>query len=161
MFPEDLLADARRLHALCEARGMMLACAESCTGGLVSACLTAVAGSSKVVERGFVTYTNEAKRDLLGVPPALFDAVGAVSEEVARAMADGALQAAPVDLALSVTGVAGPGASHRKPAGLVYVGCALRGEETQVSENRFPGDRDAVRLQSVGKALAMALARLS
>ena len=161
MFPDDMLSQAAALIRACEGRGLMLATAESCTGGLIAGCLTSVAGSSAVVERGFVTYTNAAKQQMLGVPPALFDSVGAVSAEVARAMADGVLRAAPVQLALSVTGVAGPGASERKPAGLVYIGCALDGAETEVAEHRFSGDRQAVRLASVAAALEMALRRLA
>jgi len=161
MFSDDLLDQAARLLEACKARGIMLATAESCTGGLIAGCLTAVAGSSTVVERGFVTYTNEAKRQMLGVPAALFDEVGAVSEAVARAMADGALEAAPVQLALSVTGVAGPGGSERKPAGLVYIGCALAGDGTEVVEHRFEGGRQTVRLACVAAALAMALGRVA
>jgi nicotinamide-nucleotide amidase len=160
MFPAELTEKARELLSACEARELLLATAESCTGGLVSGCLTAVPGSSRVVERGFVTYTNRAKHEMLGVPMPLFESVGAVSEAVARAMADGVLAQAPVSLALSVTGVAGPGASERKPAGLVYIGCALAGAATVVEEHRFAGDRDAVRRLSVEGALTLALRRV-
>ena len=112
----------------CRARGWHVATAESCTGGLVAAALTAIAGSSDVVERGFVTYSNEAKSELLGVPPATIAAHGAVSAETAAAMAEGAVARAPVDLAVSITGVAGPGGgSAEKPVGLVYFGVARRG----------------------------------
>lgn len=161
MFPSETLDYAATLLDICRERRWHLATAESCTGGLICGALTAIAGSSDVVERGFVTYTNTAKTEMLGVSEPLFETVGAVSEEVARAMADGVLTHTTVDLALSVTGVAGPGASERKPAGLVYIGCAIRGRNTVVLENRFSGDRDSVRLQSVNTALKLALDRLA
>lgn len=159
MTDRDIEAKAANLLERCAAAGVMLATVESCTGGLIAGALTAVPGSSRVVERGFVTYTNAAKHDMVGVPMHLFDSVGAVSADVAQAMAEGALRAAPVQLALSVTGVAGPGASERKPAGLVYIGCAFAGAETVVEEHRFDGGRDAVRRQSVEAALDLALRR--
>src|SRR6516225_8261649 len=113
--------------------GRRLATAESCTGGMVAARLTDIAGSSDVVERGFITYSNEAKMELLGVPKALIADHGAVSAHVARAMAEGALAHAPVDLAVSITGIAGPGGgSERKPVGLVYFGLARRGREPRI-----------------------------
>lgn len=105
-------------------QGIMIATAESCTGGMVAAALTDIPGSSAVVERGFVTYTNRAKIEMLGVLPATLDAHGAVSEEVAREMAAGALAHAPVDLAVSITGIAGPGGSEHKPEGRVCFGIA-------------------------------------
>ena len=108
-FPNELIERAERLLATCRARGLRLATAESCTAGLIAACLTEVAGSSAVVDRGFVTYSNEAKRDLLGVPDDMLMRVGAVSEEVARAMAQGALVRSDAQLAVAVTGIAGPG----------------------------------------------------
>ncbi len=157
--PSDLLELADRVLRTYGDRDLTVATAESCTGGLIAATLTAIAGSSKVVERGFVTYTNEAKSDLLGVDPALFPKVGAVSREVAAAMAEGALSHAPVDAAVSVTGVAGPGQSEKKPAGLVYVGLCRRGDAPSVQEFRFDGDRDSVRHQTVAEALK-ALLRL-
>lgn len=109
------------------ARGIMIATAESCTGGMIAAALTDIAGSSAVVERGFVTYSNAAKMELLGVHAATLDAYGAVSEEVAAEMALGALQRAPVGLSVSVTGIAGPGGSEHKPEGRVCFGCAGSG----------------------------------
>ncbi len=155
-------AEARRAAAaglleLCRDRKLMLVTAESCTGGLVAAALTEIAGSSDVVERGFVTYSNEAKRELLGVPQALLDTHGAVSEPVARAMADGALARAPqAALAVAVTGIAGPGgATPGKPVGLVFIAAARRGGETRCERNVFPGDRRAVREASVDHALAL------
>ncbi len=137
----------------------MLATAESCTGGMIAAALTDIAGSSDVVERGFVTYSNAAKSEMLGVPADLIARVGAVSEEVARAMAMGALVHAPVDLAIAVTGIAGPGGgSAGKPVGLVHFGVARRGVPTHTEHHVFPGDRDAVRRATVLRALEMLLA---
>jgi nicotinamide-nucleotide amidase len=133
--------------------------AESCTGGLVAATLTAIAGSSDVVERGFVTYSNEAKAEMLGVDPAVIAAVGAVSAEVARAMAEGALARSPAELALSVTGIAGPGgATAAKPVGLVFLGAQRRGAAAMVERHVFPGDRAAVRAATVAAAFRLARA---
>jgi nicotinamide-nucleotide amidase len=152
-----LLAEAEALLALLRARQLKLATAESCTGGLISATLTAIAGSSDVVERGFVTYSNEAKREMLGVSEESLAAAGAVSEEVARAMAEGALERSRADIALSVTGIAGPGgATATKPIGLVFIGAAGRGRALMVERNVFPGDRAAVRLASVSAAFRLA-----
>jgi nicotinamide-nucleotide amidase len=160
-FPEETLDLARRLLAGCEARGWHLATAESCTGGLIIACLTELPGSSSVVERGYVTYDNRAKGEILGVPAALFERVGAVSEEVARAMAEGALSRARVDLAIAVTGIAGPGgATPTKPVGLVHLAVARRDGPTLAARELFPGDRRAVRVASVDAALTLALAAL-
>lgn len=132
----------------------MLATAESCTGGLIAACLTEIAGSSDVVDRGFVTYSNTAKTEMLGVPPALIAAHGAVSAEVAKAMAEGAIRHSAADLAVSVTGIAGPGGgTPGKPVGLVYIGTARRGAGASSQRCRFDGDRRAVRRQSVERAL--------
>jgi nicotinamide-nucleotide amidase len=157
-FPEETLDLARRLLAGCEARGWHLATAESCTGGLIIACLTELPGSSSVVERGYVTYDNRAKAEMLGVPAALFERVGAVSEEVARAMAEGALTRAGVDLAIAVTGIAGPGgATPTKPVGLVHLAVARRGASTLHTRELFFGDRAAIRLASLDAALTLAL----
>jgi nicotinamide-nucleotide amidase len=140
------------------AGGLRVATAESCTGGLVIGCLTEIAGSSDVVERGFVTYANEAKSGMLGVPAALIGQVGAVSEEVARAMAEGALAHAPADLAVAVTGVAGPGgATPNKPVGLVHLAVARRGRPTRHERRVFAGDRAAIRTQAVDCALDLLL----
>jgi nicotinamide-nucleotide amidase len=142
----------------CRRRKWKLATAESCTGGMVAAALTEIAGSSDVVERGFVTYSNEAKMELLGVPEALLAAHGAVSEEVARAMAEGALARAPVDLAVSITGIAGPGgATPAKPVGLVWLGVAARGGAAHIERHVFPGDRTAVREAARRRALELLL----
>lgn len=161
MFDDAVLSPARDVLRRCEAVGLKLATAESCTGGLVAAALTAIAGSSRVVERGFVSYSNEAKTELLGVPPALIVKHGAVSAHVARAMADGALARSAASIAVSLTGVAGPdGGTDAKPVGLVYIGCARRGRETAVERHQFPGDRDAVRQASVVAALTLILRQL-
>jgi len=157
-FPAESLDLARRLLATCEARGWSLTTAESCTGGLIVACLTEIPGSSSVVERGYVTYDNRAKEEMLGVPAVLFERVGAVSEEVARAMAEGARARADVDLALAVTGIAGPGgATPGKPVGLVHLAVARRGGATRHAREIFSGDRAAVRLATVDAALSLAL----
>jgi nicotinamide-nucleotide amidase len=157
-FPDASLELARRLLVGCEARAWHLASAESCTGGLIIACLTEIPGSSSVVARGYVTYDNRAKSEMLGVPAALFEQVGAVSEKVARAMAEGALTRAGVDLAIAVTGIAGPGgATPTKPVGLVHLAVARRGAPTLHARELFPGDRAAIRLASVDAALTLAL----
>jgi len=137
----------------------MLATAESCTGGMVAAALTDIAGSSDVIERGLVTYSNQAKTELLAVPPALIGEHGAVSAEVAAAMAFGALQRTPADLAVAVTGVAGPGGgSAAKPVGLVWFGSGRRGGPIATESHVFPGDRAAVRLAATRRALELLLA---
>lgn len=141
---------------LCKRRGLMVATAESCTGGMVAAALTAIPGSSAVVERGFVTYSNAAKADMLGVPMAVIDSFGAVSEPVARAMAEGALAHSRAHVAVAITGIAGPdGGSPQKPVGLVHFAAARRAGTTVARHFVFSGDRDAVRAQSVDSALAM------
>ncbi len=144
----------------CKARGLMVATAESCTGGMVAARLTDIPGSSAVVDRGFVTYSNEAKHDMLGVPMALIEAHGAVSEEVARAMAEGALARSRAGIAVAVTGIAGPGGeTPTKPEGLVHFACAGEGRETVHERHEFGArGRGAVREASVQVALRMLLA---
>lgn len=157
MLPPSTLEAARGLLATLDQRGLTLATAESCTGGLIAAALTAIAGSSSVVMAGFVTYSNAAKMRMVGVSEASLAAHGAVSEVVAREMAEGALARAEVDLALSCTGIAGPGgATPGKPVGLVFIGCARRGAPSVVERHVFPGDRDAVRAATVAAALALA-----
>ncbi|WP_316976404.1 CinA family protein [Shumkonia mesophila] len=156
MFPPPLLRLAEAVLAACRAHGLRLATAESCTGGLIAGALTAVAGSSDVVERGFVTYTNESKSAMLGVPAPLIAAHGAVSEPVARAMAEGTLAHSPADLAVAVTGIAGPaGGTPEKPVGLVHLAAARRGGPTWHERYIFAGDRAAVREQTVEIALRM------
>jgi nicotinamide-nucleotide amidase len=145
---------ATRLGAALSARSLVAATAESCTGGLVAAAITDVAGSSAWFDRGFVTYSNAAKHDLLGVPLALIDAHGAVSEAVARAMAEGALAHSRADLAVAITGVAGPGGgTAQKPVGMVCFGFARRGEAASAVTRRLPGARAQVRAAAVGIAL--------
>jgi nicotinamide-nucleotide amidase len=157
-FPEPSLELARRLLAACESQKVRLATAESCTGGLIVACLTEIPGSSSVVERGYVTYDNRAKQELLGVPAGTIERVGAVSEEVARAMAEGVLERAGVDLAIACTGIAGPGgATPEKPVGLVHLAVARRGAPTLHAREVFTGDRSAIRSASVDAALELAL----
>lgn len=144
----------------CRKRGLMLATAESCTGGLVAATLVDIPGSSAVVERGFVTYSNAAKSELLGVPSQIIETFGAVSEETARAMAEGALERAPVDLTVAVTGVAGPGGgTPDKPEGLVHFACAAKGRETHHDRIEFGAiGRGHVRSRSTQHALEIVLA---
>ena len=147
---------AAEVLALYRARGWMIVTAESCTGGLIAAALTAVSGSSDVVDRGFVTYSNAAKTAMLGVPAALIAAQGAVSGPVAAAMADGALIRSDAHVAVSVTGVAGPGGgSAEKPVGTVWFGLAIRGGEVTTLRCQLPGDRDGVRAASVQQALCL------
>ena len=150
MYPQALLRSAEQVLEKCRRAGLKLVTAESCTGGLIVGCLTAVAGSSYVVDRGFVTYTNEAKQQMLGVPAGLFDTVGAVSEEVACAMAVGAIENSEGDLSVSVTGIAGPGGgTDNKPVGLVHIAVARKGAETRHQRHLFSGDRSDVRMASV------------
>ncbi len=157
MFASDLIEASAELLSWCRAAGLKLGTAESCTGGLIAAVLTEVPGSSDVFDRGFVTYSNEAKMAHLNVPESMLREHGAVSEPVARAMADGALGASRADLVVAVTGVAGPGGgTAEKPVGLVHMATALRGGTLVHSEHRF-GDigRSEVRLATVHAALAM------
>jgi len=156
VFEAETLTLAQSVLDACRARGWHIATAESCTGGLVAGALTAIAGSSDVVERGFVTYSNEAKSEMLGVPPATIAAHGAVSSETAAAMAEGAVARAPVDLAISVTGVAGPGGgSAAKPVGLVIFGLARRNGPSRTERRVFDGDRSAVRQAALRVALGL------
>ncbi len=161
MFPDDIDALARQVIDTALVRGLMIATAESCTGGLIAAALTAVPGSSAVLERGFVTYSNAAKTGMLGVPAGLIDMHGAVSEPVARAMAAGAVERSGASVSVSVTGIAGPGGgSDDKPVGLVHFGAAGPGGVCH-TERRF-GDRgrEAIRLESVRVALHLLLDRI-
>lgn len=154
MLADDVIEQAAGVLDLCRRRGATVATAESCTGGLIAATLTAVAGCSDVVDRGFVTYSNAAKADLLGVPTDLIAAHGAVSAPVARAMAEGARERAGTNLAVAVTGIAGPGGgTHEKPVGLVHLALARSGSETIQTWQIFSGDRAAVRQATVVTAL--------
>ena len=161
MFDDETLNLAQSVLDACRARNWRLATAESCTGGLVAAAFTAIAGSSDIVERGFVTYSNEAKSELLGVSPEIIAAHGAVSAETTAAMARGAVARAPVDLAISVTGIAGPGgATPTKPVGLVLLGLARRDGRCRTERHVFPGDRSAIRQAAVHRALELLDAEL-
>jgi nicotinamide-nucleotide amidase len=157
---EVLVSAVEELAAALLARGWFLATAESCTGGMIAAACTDLAGSSGWFERGFVTYSNEAKTELLGVPSPLIDQHGAVSEPVAEAMAQGAIAHSRARVAVAVTGVAGPtGGSAAKPVGTVWFGFAVDGRVTG-ERQLFPGDRAAVRAATVRHALEGLLARL-
>ena len=154
MIDENTLEQARRLLHRLKAESLRVVAAESCTGGLVTAALTHHPGSSDVVQGGFVTYSNEMKHRLLGVEIILLDRVGAVSREVAAAMAEGALARSGADLAVSVTGIAGPGgATATKPVGLVWFGLARGGHPSRTEHAIMPGDRREVREASVRRAL--------
>ena len=156
MFDPPLIQAATTLIAECRARGLTLATAESCTGGLIAGVLTEIAGSSEVLDRGFVTYSNAAKSDMLGVPPELIEANGAVSSPVAASMATGALLRSQAAFTVAVTGIAGPGGgSESKPVGTVWFGIAGREAPTLTERRVFPGDRTAVRRATVERALAM------
>jgi nicotinamide-nucleotide amidase len=157
LFPSDLLQSAQLLLADAQERGIKIATAESCTGGLVAALLTEIVGSSATVERGFVVYSNQAKQDMLGVPGDMIADFGAVSEPVARALAEGALHASRANLSIAITGIAGPGgATPMKPIGLVHFASARENRSIRHEEHRF-GDigRDQVRLEAVRVALRM------
>ncbi|MEG1933878.1 MAG: CinA family protein [Kiritimatiellia bacterium] len=161
MYDSVLRGLATKLMVLCKKAGVHLSTAESCTGGMIGAILTSVPGSSEVFEGGIISYQNHLKSALLRVPERLLECVGAVSKECAEAMASGAAEAMKTELTLAVTGIAGPGgATAQKPVGLVYISCFYRGK-LETSENHFLGDRDAVRTQTVEKALQMALTCLT
>jgi nicotinamide-nucleotide amidase len=156
MFDDLVRQQAEAVLQACRAAGKRIATAESCTGGLIAGCLTEIAGSSDVVDRGFVTYSNAAKTEMLGVSAALLEhpGPGAVSAEVAVAMAKGALQASQADVAVSATGIAGPGGgSAEKPVGLVYLGVAAKGGRAHAVRHVFPGDRGEVRHATLRAAL--------
>lgn len=154
-FDAEILRRAETVLAQARARGWHAATAESCTGGLIAGALTEIPGSSDVVDRGFVTYSNAAKSELLGVPAGLIEAHGAVSEPVARAMAEGARGRARVEVAVAVTGIAGPnGGSADKPVGTVWFGLASPGG-TRTLRRVFPGGRAEVRRATVAQALEM------
>ena len=156
MFSDELIGQAGALVALCLEKNKRIATAESCTGGLIAALLTEIAGASSVFERGFITYSNQAKQDLLSVSFTLLDTYGAVSEQVAGVMATGALRNSKADIAISVTGIAGPGGGTLlKPVGLVYIGYASAEGDSQVQQCNFSGSRCEIRYSAVSKALAI------
>ncbi len=157
MFSAELVEQAKDLLEACKAKGARVATAESCTGGLIIACLTEIPGSSAVVDRGFVTYDNGAKTDILGVPQDLFAKVGAASEEVSTAMAEGALRRSSADIAVSCTGIAGPtGGTPGKPVGYVHLACAAKGKPTLHLQRNY-GDlgRSEVRARTAADAFAL------
>jgi nicotinamide-nucleotide amidase len=157
LFPKDLIQSARLLLDDAQARGIKIATAESCTGGLVAALLTEIAGSSAVVDRAFVVYSNQAKQEMLGVPGDMIADFGAVSEPVARALAEGALHESRANLTVAITGIAGPGgATAMKPVGLVHFASARENRAIRHEEHRF-GDigRDQVRLEAIRVAVRM------
>lgn len=154
MTDSEMMQLSARLGERLVQRGATLTTAESCTGGWIAKVLTDIPGSSAWFERGFVTYSNAAKSDMIGVQPATLDTWGAVSEQVVREMAIGALQAAGADYAVSVSGIAGPdGGSTAKPVGTVWFGFASQSGSTQARVQQFTGDRESVRRQSVVYAL--------
>lgn len=161
MFPENTLEKARILISKLEKDGKRIATAESCTGGLISALITEIPGASKVFERGFVTYSNESKIDLLTVPTFFIEEYGAVSMETATAMAEGALLISRADISIAVTGCAGPdGGTKEKPVGTVFIACASKSKETICKDFLFSGTRQEIRLSSVVEALNMATLNL-
>ncbi|MFA5592101.1 MAG: nicotinamide-nucleotide amidohydrolase family protein [Micavibrio sp.] len=142
------------LSLLLQENNMRLTCAESCTGGMIAAAVTDRAGSSALFERGFVTYSNESKIEALGVSSSTIETHGAVSEETAAEMAAGALKHSHADIAVSVTGIAGPGGgSDEKPVGLVYIGIALQNRNSSIFKHIFSGDRASIRQQTLEQAL--------
>lgn len=161
MLPDAVTAAAAALLDRCKARGLLLATAESCTGGLIAGALTEIAGSSAVVDRGFITYSNAAKQELLGVPAALLARVGAVSAEVAEAMVAGTLARARADLAVAVTGIAGPGGgSDFKPVGTVHFATALANTSVEHRVERFRVEgREAIQMAAALEALQLLFAR--
>lgn len=157
-FSDDIVARAETVLQKCRAAGMTVVTAESCTGGLIAACLTEVPGSSDVVDAGFITYSNAAKETMLDVAPSLIRTYGAVSEQVALAMAQGALAESAADIAVACTGIAGPGgATPGKPVGLVHLAVATSRRDKRHRRREFGGDRAAVRAQAVAEALDMIL----
>ncbi len=149
MLNEDIYQQASTCVFLLKQRRMQLAVAESCTGGLLTAYITAIPGSSLVLDRGFVTYSNAAKIEILGVSREAITKFGAVSNEIARAMVGGVLNKSQADVAIGITGVAGPAESEAKPVGLVYVAFGLRYGVTQLNKFEFDGGRNAVRSATV------------
>ena len=147
---------AKTLYQHLKDKKMFLTTAESCTGGMIATSITDITGSSKMFDRGFVTYSNDAKQDMLGVSPDTINIHGAVSSPCANAMVLGALSNSNADIAVSVTGIAGPdGGSKGKPIGLVYIGVCIKGKEPKITECNFSGDRDSIRKQASEKALSL------
>jgi nicotinamide-nucleotide amidase len=162
MFSKPTLDRAAQALQLASQRAVRIATAETCTAGLVSSCLTSVPGASKTFERGFVLYHDSAKATGLGVPDTISRQHGAVSAEVTKGLAEGALAHSTAGISVAVTGYAGPGGGNEKnPVGTVYVAAARKGADTLVDRHVFSGDRDAVRMQAVDAALVVLLRQLS
>ncbi len=150
------------LSLLLAQKNMRLVTAESCTGGMIAAAMTDRSGSSSIFDRGFITYSNQSKSDLLGVNVQTLEIFGAVSESTAKEMAEGALRHSQADIAVSVTGIAGPtGGTDEKPVGLVYIGIAIKDKSAHVTKNLFEGDRTTIRQATVEKALELLIEKLS
>ena len=148
--------NAKALSDVLKVKELVMASAESCTGGMIAASMTDIAGSSSIFDRGFVTYSNESKEEMLGVSSSIIDMYGAVSKSCADAMVIGALNNSNADIAVSVTGIAGPsGGTEGKPVGLVYIGVCLKGREPEITECHFDGSRDEIRKSTCDKALAL------
>lgn len=159
MLPADIHDLARKVIESYAEQKRRIVTAESCTGGLIAGALTDIPGASDVLERGFVSYSNAAKIEVLGVMPDVLESYGAVSAQIAEAMAKGALEFSHADVAVSVTGIAGPGGgSAEKPVGLVHLALARRGEKVHSEQQVFPGDRSAIRRATVERALALLFA---
>lgn len=155
-FSDIISREAEAILESARQKKLKIATAESCTGGLIAAMLTAIPGSSDVFERGFVTYTNESKHQLLGVANSLFEQHGAVSEDVVKAMAEGALKHSLADVSVATTGVAGPtGGTEDKPVGLVYFAVMFKGQTAIAQKHIFKGDRHSIRLQAAKHALSL------
>ena len=162
IFPLEINNRVSGILKLCKQKGVTIVTAESCTGGLIAGCLTEVPGSSAVIEGGFVTYSNRAKMSMLSVKLDQLDQYGAVSEEVARSMAEGALGSSKADIAIACTGVAGPGgATNKKPLGLIHLSCALRKHPTLHKRCNFSGERSTIRLATVKAAFELIEAQLN
>lgn len=158
MLPSQLIDKSKELLTALKSKKMRLATAESCTGGLISTALTEIPGASAVFERGFVTYSNESKIELLTVPTFYIEEFGAVSMEVSVAMAEGALLMSKADISFSVTGIAGPdGGTEEKPIGTVFIGCAAKNKNTVFKKFTFNGNRDEIRTQAAIEAMNLAL----
>jgi nicotinamide-nucleotide amidase len=161
-FPPKVLALSEAVVKAAAEKGLQIATAESCTGGLISACLTEVSGASAVFDRGFISYSYDSKTASLDVPQETIIGYGAVSSEVARGMAEGALRHSKADIAVSATGIAGPGGgTPEKPVGLVWLGIARKSGRVYTIKNNFSGNRAQVRLQTVERALQALLQELS
>ena len=162
MFPLEINSKASSILKVCKLKGITIITAESCTGGLKAGCLTEIPGSSSVIEGGFVTYSNQAKVSMLSVKLEQLDQYGAVSEEVARSMAEGALGSSKAYIAIACTGVAGPGgATDTKPVGLVHLSCASRKHPTLHKSCNFSGERSTIRLATVKAAFGLIEAQLN